>query len=131
MTIIQKSNVYSSPPTHRKNLDVGEENVLQTVPADCRRCGAAGERLLYSMKIPNFQDFVLLTFNCNNCGFRQSELKPTSDEIPEKGKTITLKVASITDLNRSIFQSSSASMLVFAFVCFLVVSDFSYSCQHT
>jgi zinc finger protein len=49
------------------------------------------------------QDILIMSTNCDRCGYRDNEVKSGS-AISEKGKKITLKVEDREDLSRDILK---------------------------
>lgn len=52
-----------------------------------------------------------MSFNCEVCGFKENEVKPTS-EITPKGKQFKLNVTTIDDLKREVFKSDTSSLII-------------------
>lgn len=52
-----------------------------------------------------------MAFVCDNCGYRNSEIKEGGG-IGEKAKKITLNVTEESDLNRDVFKSDSAAFRI-------------------
>jgi hypothetical protein len=52
---------------------------------------------------PHLQDILIMSTNCDNCGYRDNEVKSGS-AISDKGKRITLKVEDREDLSRDILK---------------------------
>lgn len=51
----------------------------------------------------HFQDILIMSTNCDKCGYRDNEVKSGS-AISELGKRITLKVEDREDLSRDILK---------------------------
>ena len=58
------------------------------------------------LKIPHFQEVILMAFACQHCGFRSSELRPGT-AVKEKALRIELTVRGAKDLDRQIVRSES------------------------
>ena len=52
-----------------------------------------------------------MTFLCNHCGYKDTEVK-TMGDMSDKGKKIILNVNSADDLNRDIFKSETAKIII-------------------
>lgn len=52
-----------------------------------------------------------MAFTCDHCGYKDSEVK-TSGEVSDKGKKITLNLASSEDFDRDIFKSDTCEILI-------------------
>ncbi len=63
------------------------------------------------INVPFFKELVIMAFNCQKCGAKTSEIK-CGGEIGEKGKKMTLKVNCKEDLDRDLFKSESARVLI-------------------
>jgi zinc finger protein len=57
--------------------------------------------------IPFFKDVVIMSFSCENCGFKNNEVQ-SAGSLSEKGLKITLKVNDSSLLNREIVKSEWA-----------------------
>ena len=57
-------------------------------------------RLLLT-KIPYFREIVIMSFSCEKCGFKNSEIQ-SAGEIQQRGAKYSLKVESETDLQRQV-----------------------------
>lgn len=99
--------------------EVGRGNSLQTddivpnevysFPASCPGCMHPCVTHMKMVDIPHFKQVVLMSTVCDACGYRSNDVK-TGGEIPEKGKSITLKVDSPADLRRDILKSESCHL---------------------
>lgn len=55
-------------------------------------------------KIPFYKDVIVMSFECENCGFRNNEIQ-SGGRIEEKGIRIILNVVNEDDLNRTLVKS--------------------------
>lgn len=62
-------------------------------------------------EIPFFKEIIVMSFTCEFCGARSTEVK-TGGGISEKGKKITYKVECEEDMNRDIFKSETAEIII-------------------
>ena len=54
--------------------------------------------------IPHFKEVILMAFNCESCGMKNSEVKSGAG-IEPKGKKVTLKMTdAVMDLNRDVLK---------------------------
>jgi len=67
-------------------------------------------RLLLT-KIPYYKDVVLMSFECEHCGYQNNEIQ-SSGKIAEKGIKIILQVATMQDLNRQVIKSDYTSICI-------------------
>lgn len=58
---------------------------------------------LLNYRKPHLQDILIMSTNCDICGYRDNEVKSGS-AISDKGKRITLKVEDREDLSRDILK---------------------------
>jgi len=84
---------------------------VMTFPAVCGACAARCETRMYATNIPYFKEVIVMASSCDLCGYRNSELKP-GGSIPEKGKRITARILSKSDLSRDVIKSDTASVIV-------------------
>ncbi|KAI4493538.1 hypothetical protein M0804_001714 [Polistes exclamans] len=83
-----------------------ETTEIESLCVNCRKNGIT--RLLLT-KIPHYKDVVVISFNCENCGFQNNEIQSGS-KISEKGIKITLQVSTPRDLNRQVIKSDYTSV---------------------
>ncbi|KAI9721999.1 MAG: hypothetical protein M1812_001958 [Candelaria pacifica] len=84
------------------------EGEVYTFPSTCPGCTKPCSTNMKMMDIPHFKQVVIMSTNCDHCGYRTSEVK-TGGEVPEKGRRITLKVENMADLSRDILKSESCA----------------------
>ncbi|KAK4057536.1 nucleolar zinc-finger protein [Microbotryomycetes sp. JL221] len=84
------------------------EEVL-SFPGTCSLCGSTLDTLMKKVTIPHFKDIILMSTNCHDCGYRDTEVKSGGATAP-KGRKITLKVEDSDDLSRDILKSDTAGM---------------------
>jgi len=63
------------------------------------------------VNIPYFKDILIMSTNCDACGYRDNEVKSGS-AISEKGKKIILKVEDREDLSRDILKSETCGLSI-------------------
>ncbi|BGP41307.1 nucleolar zinc-finger protein [Rhodotorula kratochvilovae] len=86
------------------------EEVL-SFPGVCSLCGSELETLMKKVNIPHFKDIILMSTNCHDCGYRDTEVK-SGGAIADKGRRITLKVEESDDLSRDILKSETAGLVI-------------------
>lgn len=86
----------------RSAVMLGQCNTCDNPEAETRLCVT---------DIPHFKDVALLVTQCEQCGFRDAEVKPMGI-VSEKGRKITLKVATLDDLKRDLLKSDTSSILI-------------------
>ncbi|KAL0278922.1 UNVERIFIED_CONTAM: hypothetical protein PYX00_000598 [Menopon gallinae] len=77
----------------------------------CISCGKNGITQILLTKIPFYKEVVLMSFECEECGYRNNEIQP-GGQIEEKGVRITLRVTSSADLNRQVCKSDYTSVKI-------------------
>ena len=81
---------------------------VQEIESLCMNCHKNGTTRLLLTRIPYFREIILMSFSCEHCGFRNSEIQSAS-EIQEKGSKYMLKVEGKEDFNRQVIKSETAS----------------------
>ncbi|UYV70843.1 ZPR1 [Cordylochernes scorpioides] len=101
----------------------GEEPLFKDISGDdinpgiteidslCLNCRKDGKTNLMLTKIPFYKEVVLMSFNCEHCGWQNNELQHVAD-IQERGISYSLKVSSPEDLNRQVVKSEWASVSI-------------------
>ncbi|KIK93287.1 hypothetical protein PAXRUDRAFT_145398 [Paxillus rubicundulus Ve08.2h10] len=89
----------------------GKSEEIYEFPGICSRCGRALVTRMKKVYIPYFKDTLIMSTNCENCGYRDNEVKSGS-AISEKGKKITLKVIDQEDLSRDILKSDTSGLTI-------------------
>ncbi|RDB30995.1 Zinc finger protein zpr1 [Hypsizygus marmoreus] len=77
----------------------------------CSSCGHPVDTNMKKVIIPYFKDILIMSTNCERCGYRDNEVKSGS-AISQFGKKITLKVEDREDLSRDILKSETAGMTI-------------------
>ncbi|CAN1143468.1 Zinc finger protein ZPR1 [Linum perenne] len=84
---------------------------VMTFPTTCGACNISCVTKMFVINIPYFQEVIVMASTCDNCGYRNSELKP-GGAIPEKGKKLTLCVKNVKDLSRDVIKSDTAGVKI-------------------
>ncbi|KAJ7223198.1 zf-ZPR1-domain-containing protein [Mycena pura] len=87
----------------------GENDEVYIFPDVCSSCGHPLDTLMKKVSIPHFKDVLIMSTNCDRCGYRDNEVKSGS-AISERGKRIILKVEDREDLSRDILKSETAGL---------------------
>lgn len=90
-----------------------DDTELETTQIEslCMECGENGITKLLLTKIPYYKEVVLMSFECEHCGFRNNELQSGS-RIEDKGLHITVNVKEPRDLNRQIVKSDYTAIKI-------------------
>ncbi|KIO24690.1 hypothetical protein M407DRAFT_76654 [Tulasnella calospora MUT 4182] len=89
--------------------DADENGEVYVFPGTCSSCHAPCDTKMKKVVIPYFKDILIMSTNCDKCGYRDNEIKSGS-AISEKGKKITLKVEDSDDLARDILKSENCGL---------------------
>lgn len=89
----------------------GENEELYVFPGSCSSCGHPSDTLIKKVNIPYFKDVLIMSTNCEHCGYRDNEVK-SGAAISEQGKKITLKVEDREDLSRDVLKSESCGLAI-------------------
>lgn len=84
---------------------------IYTFEGTCSSCNSALDTMMKKVNIPYFKDILIMSTNCDACGYRDNEVK-SGAAISDKGKKITLKVEDAEDLTRDILKSESAGFSI-------------------
>ncbi|XP_029159855.1 zinc finger protein ZPR1 [Nylanderia fulva] len=91
-------------------LSAGDfEPEITEIESLCVECGKNGITKLLLTKIPHYKDVVLMSFECEHCGYQNNEIQ-SGGKIAERGIKITLQVATQQDLNRQVVKSDYTSI---------------------
>ncbi|KAG5336502.1 ZPR1 protein, partial [Acromyrmex charruanus] len=85
------------------------EPEITEIESLCVECGKNGITRLLLTKIPHYKDMVLMSFECEHCGYQNNEIQ-SGGKIAEKGIKITLQVVTSQDLNRQVVKSDYTSI---------------------
>ncbi|KIK23685.1 hypothetical protein PISMIDRAFT_679144 [Pisolithus microcarpus 441] len=77
----------------------------------CSRCARPLVTRMKKVSIPYFKDTLIMSTNCEHCGYRDNEVK-SGAAISEKGKRITLKIEDREDLSRDILKSETCGLTI-------------------
>ncbi|KAF9221441.1 zf-ZPR1-domain-containing protein [Gyrodon lividus] len=89
----------------------GRDEEIYEFAGVCSRCGRPLVTRMKKVSIPYFKDTLIMSTNCENCGYRDNEVK-SGAAISEKGKKITLKVIDQEDLGRDILKSETSGLII-------------------
>ncbi|KAJ8941365.1 hypothetical protein NQ314_010428 [Rhamnusium bicolor] len=90
------------------NADDLEQEATE-IESLCMNCHATGITRLLLTKIPFYKEVVLMSFACEQCGYKNNELQ-SGAPVADKGIKITLIVKSEKDLNRQVVKSDYTSI---------------------
>lgn len=90
------------------HADDAEAMIVESV---CMNCFKDGTTRLLLTNIPFYKEVILMSFSCDECGFRNNEIQ-SGQEIQLQGNRITLKVAEAKDFNRRVVKSDFTSVRI-------------------
>ena len=70
-----------------------------------------GTTRLFLTRIPHYKDFMVSSFECKYCGYKNNGTEETG-KVLEKGIRFTLEVKSTDDLNREVIKSDFTSIRI-------------------
>lgn len=84
---------------------------VYTFAGTCSSCNAPLETRMKKVNIPYFKDILIMSTNCENCGYKDNEVK-SGAAISEQGRKLTLKVQDKEDLSRDVLKSETAGFAI-------------------
>ncbi|KAJ2394194.1 nucleolar zinc-finger protein [Coemansia sp. RSA 2603] len=91
--------------------EASDSNEVLSFPANCSSCNSPCDTRMQMVDIPHFQEVIIMSTTCDNCGYKSNEVK-CGGAISEKGKRITLIIEDKEDLSRDILKSETSSFNV-------------------
>ena len=88
-----------------------EDREVMSFPVACPHCGEQGDEQMCVAKIPYFKECVIMSFACEACGYRNSEVKG-GGAVPKLGCAATLTCRDAGDLSRDILKSDTAYLAI-------------------
>lgn len=90
-----------------RNVFINPDEPVTQIESFCTSCEGQGITRLLLCSIPFFKDIVVMSFSCDNCGFKNNEVQ-SAGSLSEKGVRITLSVTSSEMLAREVVKSEWA-----------------------
>ncbi|MCJ1462873.1 nucleolar zinc-finger protein [Pseudocyphellaria aurata] len=81
--------------------------VVEEIESLCMKCGETGITRLLLTKIPYFREIILMSFYCDYCYLRNTEVQ-SAGQIQERGIIYTLNLDNPEDLQRPAVKSDTA-----------------------
>jgi len=104
----QQPGTFNAEGIRQTGAADAEGHPVQEIESLCMNCQENGITRLLLTSIPHFREVIIVSFNCEHCGFKNSEIQPAST-IQEKGSKYTLKIENKEDFNRQVVKSETAS----------------------
>lgn len=92
-------------------MDINSDIPVSEIESLCMNCHEKGITRLLLTKIPYFKDIILMSFNCNKCGYKSNEIQTAAD-LADYGIKYELKIVNKRDLNRKLVKSEYAEIHV-------------------
>uniref|UniRef100_A0A914EBW4 Zinc finger ZPR1-type domain-containing protein n=1 Tax=Acrobeloides nanus TaxID=290746 RepID=A0A914EBW4_9BILA len=85
------------------------KNEILHFPAACSECGAPTDTLMKPTDIPYFQTVIVMSTNCDRCGYKNNEVK-SGGSFQDHGCKLSIKIEEPIDLSRDILKSDTCSV---------------------
>jgi len=92
------------------NAPISEDEVL-IFPAICSSCAHSIQTRMKKVDIPYFKDVLIMSANCEFCGYKNNEVK-SGGAVSDKGKRIIVRCEDREDLSRDILKGETAGMTI-------------------
>lgn len=117
VSTMMKNMVGNSKPIDAHRLDTSKkvvegrdiEDTMMSFQLPCYACQKMGEMRSCQIEIPFFKDMLIMSFSCEYCGYRNSDVKSVG-AISDKAKRITLTLTCLEDLSRDVFKSETVKV---------------------
>ncbi|KAJ9165011.1 Zf-ZPR1-domain-containing protein [Coniochaeta hoffmannii] len=86
-----------------------DERIVEQIESLCMNCHQNGMTRLLLTSIPYFRDIVLMSFQCDHCGFQNNEIQAAS-EVQPKGSRYELRLFQMADFERQVVKSDTATV---------------------
>ncbi|EGG17372.1 ZPR1-type zinc finger-containing protein [Cavenderia fasciculata] len=91
--------------------DLSHTTGVQIIESLCMNCHEDGITKILLTKIPFFKEIILLSFECEHCGFKSSEVQ-SGGAIGDKGVHIEFNITKPQDLNRQLVKMDTATIRI-------------------
>jgi zinc finger protein len=91
--------------------DVEHENLPTVIESLCMNCEQNGTTRLLFTKIPHFKEVIVMSFDCEHCGYKSQEVQ-FGGAYAEKGVNIQYLVETANDLDRQLVKADSATISI-------------------
>lgn len=108
-----KNAANDAPRSNRVRMEaavdgIGRQEVMK-FPTICSHCDMPCETSMCVIDIPYFKECIIMSLNCDHCGFKSNEIKG-GGAIPKLGSRIILTVDTQEDLAREVLKSHTAGL---------------------
>jgi zinc finger protein len=77
--IVPNDTEESGQTTPKASQQIGRDEALK-FPTQCPSCHAHTETAMCIIDIPHFQQVIIMSLNCEKCGFKSNEIKPSGKD---------------------------------------------------
>ncbi|KAI1260738.1 ZPR1 zinc-finger domain-containing protein [Xylariaceae sp. FL1019] len=84
-----------------------DEKVVEEIESLCMNCHENGVTRMLLTAIPYFREVILMSFNCDQCHFSNSEIQ-SAGTIQPKGTSYLLRLTAMGDFERQVVKSDTA-----------------------
>jgi zinc finger protein len=92
-------------------VNAADVREVMTFPSHCFACHTPGEERMVRLEIPYFKEIVIMSYVCDQCGYRNNTIK-AGGSIAPKGRKISLLVKNKEDLCRDMLKSDTAGLSI-------------------
>ncbi|SPN98555.1 probable zinc finger protein ZPR1 [Cephalotrichum gorgonifer] len=86
-----------------------EDKFVQEIESLCMNCHDNGVTRLFLTAIPYFREIILMSFECDKCGFKNNEIQAATSVQP-KGTHYELRLTEQEDFSRTVVKSDTATV---------------------
>lgn len=86
-----------------------EERIVDEIESLCMNCHENGMTRLFLTRIPFFREIIIMSFNCEHCGFSNNEIQPAGT-FQIKGAHYELRLTAVEDFERQVVKSDTATV---------------------
>ncbi|XP_014262367.1 zinc finger protein ZPR1 [Cimex lectularius] len=87
-----------------RDLNPDDDPETTVIESFCVNCRKNGETRILLTKIPYYKEVIVMSFECENCGYKNNELQ-SGGQIDEFGVRYTVDVETENDMNRQVVKS--------------------------
>ncbi|KAK2606940.1 hypothetical protein N8I77_005659 [Diaporthe amygdali] len=100
-----------APATNGAGQQADNDDVkpVEEIESLCMNCHENGVTRLLLTKIPYFREIILMSFSCDHCGFKNSEIQAAGSVQP-RGTHYELRLTALPDFARQVVKSDSATV---------------------
>ena len=93
------------------SIFANNDNQIMGFQTTCAACETEGTMRSCTLFIPHFKEIVIMTFNCDHCGYHKAEVI-VCGTVSAKARSISLYCDSNEDLKRELLKSETAKIKI-------------------